>query len=386
MDIYSEFGIRKVINGEGTKTYLGGSIPDIRVMEALTQASQNFVIMMELLETAGRIISEYTGAEDSLITSCSSASMTLAVAASMMKGTELENFNIDPIERLSFDKEWLHITNILPHAHSLKNEVIIQKGHHNPFDNAYQVPGSKLIIIGNETTCSQDELKAAITPKTAAITFAPRYKAKGIKLEKIIEIGKLHDIPVILDAASELPPRKNLKKYISMGADLVIFSGGKHIGGPNDTGILCGRKDLIKLAKLQSAPYRGIGRGMKVDRTQIIGLLVALKLWLEKNEEAEFIKWSSKAKLISDEMKESWGVIKSDVYIEKERNRVFSRITLSKDKLDASEIVLKLRQGDPSIWLTYKKDNMIEIDPSNLKGEEEKIIISELKDALKSYY
>ena len=383
MSIYKKLGVRRVINGDGTKTHLGGSIPDIRVMEAMKEASQSFVIMMELIEKSGEVIGKYTGAEDGIITSCSYASMTLAVAATMMKGSGLEEFSIRPVERLSLDKEWLHITQRLPDTSWLKNEVIIQRGHNNPFDHAYKVPGSKLVIIGNENTCSENELEAAINNMTTAITFAPRYEAKGLPLEKVIEIASKHEVPVIIDAASELPPRANLKKFISMGADLVLFSGGKHISGPNDTGILCGKKDLIKLAKLQAAPYRGIGRGMKVDRTQIVGLLVALKLWSCKNEEEEFDKWRTKAHWISDKIKGTSGVLKTEVYAEERRKRVFSHITLKEDIASASEVVLSLRRGDPSIWVSYKGDSKIEIDTSNLKDEEEKIVVLALKKALK---
>ena len=383
MGIYKELGVRRVINGEGTKTHLGGSIPDVRVMDAMKEASQSFVIMMELIEKTGEVIAEYTGAEDGIVTSCSYASMTLAVAATIMKGSGLEEFDVKPVERLSLDKEWLHITQRLPDTSWSKNEVIIQRGHHNAFDHAYKVPGSKLVFIGNENTCSENELEAAINDKTAAVTFAPRFEAKGLPLEKVLKIASTHEVPVIIDAASELPPRSNLKKFILMGADLVIFSGGKHISGPNDTGILCGKKDLIKLAKLQAAPYRGIGRGMKVDRTQIVGQIVALRLWSERNEEEEFERWRTKAQWMADEMKGTLGVFKTEVYAEERRKRVFSHIILEGDEASASEIVLSLRRGDPSIWVTYKGDSKIEIDPSNLIDEEEKIVVSALKKSLK---
>ena len=138
------------------------------------------------------------------------------------------------------------------------------------------------------------------------------------------------------------------------------------------------------MAKLQAAPYRGIGRGMKVDRTQIVGLLVALKLWMNQNEEEEFEKWHTKAQWITDKMKDTPGVLFSKVYVEKHRKRVFSQITIEEDKASASKVVFTLRLENPSIWVSYKGDNIIEIDPSNLKNEEEKILVQALKKAIKN--
>ena len=387
MDVYQKLGVRRVINANGTKTHLGGSIPDLRVMDSMKEASQSFVIMMELIEKAGKVIAEVTGAEAGIVTSGSSAAMTLAAAACIMKASGLEKFEIQPVERIGLDQEWRDLIQRLPDASWTRNEFVTQKMHRNAYDHAYKVAGGKIIEVGTSEGCSQGELEAAINSKTAGIAFTarvdntPERAGLNVPLRKVVEIAQRHDVPVVVDAASELPLRSNIRKYIAEGADLVIYSGGKLIGGPNDTGILCGRKDLIKLATLQSAPYRGIGRGMKVDRTQIVGLITALRLWLEKDEEAEFKAWRAKARWIAEALREVPKILKSEVVVQEFRNRVFAFITL--DARTAANLVFDLRRGDPSIWVGLIGSNRIEIDPSNLVDGEEKIVVSSIKKILK---
>jgi L-seryl-tRNA(Ser) seleniumtransferase len=298
----------------------------------------------------------------------------------MMKGTELEKIEIQPYEHVDFDQEWLHIIQRLPNPSSQKKEVILQRGHRCPFDYAFTIPGAKLHIIGSKENCSVDELVQAINEKTLAIGFMARYEDNGLSLTEVISIAKEKSIPVIVDAASEIPPVNNLTKYITEGADLVIISGGKHLCGPNDTGILCGRKDLIKLAKLQSAPYRGIGRGMKVDRTQIIGLISAIKQYLRTDEKELYNKWKLKADFIYKNLYLPTWLDKKIVYNEK-RKRVFVHLITNENLYNTiNEMVLGLRKGEPSIWVTKKYKNAIEIDTSNLKDEEEKTLVDQINN------
>jgi L-seryl-tRNA(Ser) seleniumtransferase len=383
ISLYEELGVRKVINASGAKTHLGGSIPDLKVMNAMKEASQSFVIMMELMEKTGEIIAKVTNAEAGLITSGSSAALVLATAACIMRNSGLEKFMIQPVERLNLDEEWRDLIQTLPDASCFRNEIIIQNVHRNPFDHAFKVAGGKLIVVGTEKFCSLDDLKNAITDKTAAIAFTAHLENEGIPLNRVIEIAHNHNIPVIVDAAAELPPRSNLKRFIMEGADLVAFSGGKHINGPNDTGILCGKKDLVKIAKLQSSPYRGIGRAMKVDRTQMVGLITALRIWLNKNEEEELDGWRAKAKSIVNSFKNKSQVTKAEILEDKRVRGVHVQIAIKeKNGLLAKNIVFNLRKGDPSIWVDYIKPNKIDIDPSMLKNEEVKILVTALTNIL----
>ena len=386
MNIYEKLGVREVINANGTKTHLGGTIPDSRVMDAMTEASRSFVVMMELIEKAGEIIAEATGAEDGLVTSGSSAGMTLAAAACIMKGSELENVDTHPVERVDLDKDWIEIIQRLPDTSWTHNELIVQKMHRHSFDHAYKIAGAKLVNVGSNQGCSLKEIETAITDNTAAIAFtarvdnSPEKAGKNVPLKKVIELAHNHDIPVIVDAASELPPQSKLSEYIDEGADLVIISGGKHMGGPNDTGILCGRHDLIKLAKLQAAPYRGIGRGMKVDRTQIVGLITALKIYLEKDEKVKFERDKKMVKWMTETLTNTSNVLQSESVIQEARKRLFTFITLEPNI--ARDLVYKLRKNNPSIWIELQSIGRVEIDPSNLKDGEEKIVISNIKKIL----
>lgn len=381
MEIYEEFSMKKVINASGTMTHLGGSIPDPRVMDAMKEASQSFVIMMELIEKAGKVIAEATGAEAGLVTAGASASLVLAAAACIMRGSGLEEIDVKPTERLSFDGEWREIIQRLPNASWTRNEIIIQKRHRDPYDHAHKLVGGKMVVVGTVEGCSSEELEAAINERTTAIAFTAKMEDVGVPLKNVVEIAHRHNIPVIVDAAGELPPRSNLRRFIADGADLVAFSGGKEISGPNDTGILCGSRNLIKLATLQAPPYRGINRAAKVDRTQIVGLIVALRIWLEKDEEAEFKAWTKKAQWMTDNLSGNPRVSKAEVVVNEHRMRVQSKITLD-ERTQAADVVLNLRKGNPSIWVNYISPNTIEIETQKLGDGDEKVVVWALKGML----
>jgi len=382
MGVYEELGVRRVINASGTMTHLGGSIPDPRVMDAMKEASQSFVIMMELLEKAGEVVAEATGAEAGMVACGSSAALVLGTAACIMRGSGLEGFDVRPVERLDLDGEWRELVQRLPDASWTRDEVIIQRVHRNAYDHAFQAAGGRLVVVGTDEGCSPEALEEAITERTAAIAFTARMEDDGVPLREVAGIARKHGVPVIVDAAAELPPRANLRRYLDEGADLVAFSGGKHMGGPNDTGILCGRRDLIKLATLQGPPYRGIGRGMKVDRTQVVGLITALRLWLEVDEEAEFQAWEAKARWMAEDLRGAPRVSRSEVVVNERRRWAHARITLEEGEPTAEEVVFELRRGSPSVWMNHLGSNRIEMDPSLLREGEEKRVVSALEKAL----
>lgn len=382
MGVYEELGVRKVINALGTATHLGGSIPDLKVMEAMKEASQSFVVMMELLEKSGEVIAKVIGAEAAMVTSGAAGALVLGAAACIMRGSGLDRFKVQPVERVGLDEEWMDLIQKLPDTSWTRNEFIIQKTHRNPYDHSFIVPGGKLVVVGNEEGSSREELESAISMKTAGIAFTALREEKGVPHRELVEIARKHDVPVIVDAAAELPPKANLNRFIREGADLVVFSGGKEIGGPNDTGILCGRRDLIRMATLQASPYRGVGRGMKVDRTQIVGLTTALRLWMEKDEKTEFDTWKEKARWMVEELKNAPRVSKAEVIVNEQKMTVYAEITLDAGVPSAADVVLDLRRGDPSIWVGLVGSDRIVMGTSTLKNEEEKIVVSRLKKNL----
>ena len=290
-DLYNPFkkyGIRRVINAATSATNLGGSIPDPKVIMEMNEASKCYVNIVELQEWAGKYIAEVTGAEAGLPVASAVCGLMLGSAACIMKGTELENY--DPIKGAG---DWGKIAMKLPiRSEGLRTEFIVQKANRNSYDYSVELAGGRFI----ETGSKEWELDSAYDPnRTAGYYYTARNLKGSLPLEKVIKIAHENGAPVLLDAAAELPPKRKLKYYIAKGVDLVAYSGGKHIAGPNNSGILAGRRDLVKLAHLQSYPFNGVGRAAKMSRETIIGLVAAIKLYLEHDEKAAFDGWMKTA-------------------------------------------------------------------------------------------
>ena len=255
-NVYSRLGVKTVINCRGTWTYLSGSLEFPEVRQAQLEASEYFVNMLDLQRAVGRRLSELTGAESGIITSGSAGAMAAATAA-CMAGSD--------------DKYiWQ-----LPDTTGLKNEVVMVGGR-SAFDSAIRLTGAKLVL-----TYSPEELANAINENTAMIYTTDL----GEKLQRVVAIAKQHKIPMLLDDAAGIPPADNARLYARMGIDLYCFSGGKGLCGPQCSGLLLGRKDLIESALLNSSPREGaVCRPMKVGKEEVIGCLTALETWLKLDE------------------------------------------------------------------------------------------------------
>lgn len=285
MDIYAELGVRTIINGRGATTAVGGTLMPAEVLAAMTAAAHAFVDMDELNAKVGEKIAQVTGAEAGYVTSGSAAGMALAAAA-CIAGTDLER-----ISRL-------------PHSDGLANEIIIHRSHRIRYDQMFAVGGGRLIEIGSLDGTRPEELERAIGDKTAAIAYIDSTSTQpgALPFAEVVNIAHAHahEVPVIVDAASTLPPVDHLRRWIRGGADLVVYSGGKGIRGPQDTGLLAGRGDLIAAAKANGNPHAGIGRGMKVSKEAMVGLWVALDLFLLQDHDAEFRVHQREAETIRD--------------------------------------------------------------------------------------
>src|SRR5262245_35823123 len=224
MNFYQKLGLRRVINARSYSTKVGGSLMPPFVIQAMREAAESFVRIEDLQEAAGRLIAEVTGAEAGYVTSGAAAGLTLGMAACMA--------GLDPLRM-----------NRLPDTEGMKNEVIIQRAHRNDYDHALRAAGAKVVEVGFNYATFPYDLDQAICERTAALFFLAGTTEGNLPLEQVVEIAHGHGLPVIMDAAAELPPAKNLRQFIAAGVDLVAFSGGKHIGGPQASGILCGRKD-----------------------------------------------------------------------------------------------------------------------------------------------
>lgn len=283
-----------VINGNSWVTSLGGSIMAPEVLEAMQDAAGCFVDMVELHEKAGRFIAEVTGAESGMVTSGGSASLVLQAAASMT----------GPDEKAA---------SRLPVSDGLRNEIVLQRAHRNRYDGAWCLAGAVLKEIGTARATAEWELEAAIDDDTAAVgyVFAP-FLRHPLGLRRVVEIAHAHGVPVIVDAAAEVPPASNLRRFIDEGADLVAMSGGKGLCGPQSSGLLFGRRDLIKAAAIHSlnfdSPHAGIGRPMKASKESIVGLLKAIELFLACDHKALWRRWHGFSSHIVDQLADLKGV------------------------------------------------------------------------------
>jgi len=387
-DPYKKLGLRRVINAATCLTRLGGSIADPSVYRAMEEASKSFVQIPELQHWAGKAIAEATGAEAGHPTAGASNAITLAAAACIMKGTELENY--DPLEL----ETWGSITKKLPaHTEGLRTEFIVQRTNRNVYDHAIEFAGGTVV----EADPTEEALnKAYHKDRTAAYYYTVRSGADALPLETVVKVAHGHDAPVIVDAAAELPPRRNLKKYIQAGVDLVIFSAGKYISAPNNSGILAGRADLIKLAHLQAYPFHGVGRASKMSRETIVGFVTALRLYLQEDEEKTYNKWHKKAQWITDQLKDTPGVeagLDSQSTIEDDEPMVpvsYIKLDPKTTGITGGQLSTKLRDGDPSIEALYEPGFMLKdakdklmINPQYLDDEDAHTVVDTIKAILK---
>ncbi|UCH01448.1 MAG: aminotransferase class V-fold PLP-dependent enzyme, partial [Candidatus Bathyarchaeota archaeon] len=347
MSIYTQLGVRRVVNGRGHLTLLGGSILPKEVIDAMIDANQCFVNLDELQEKSGELVAKLLGAESALVTSGAFAALVLASAACMTGD----------------DKELIEK---LPHTESMRNEIIIQKGLRTNYDRAMTVPGAKLLEVGDEKGTLLQHIEEAINDRTAAIHFlAPGGHEGTLSFEKILRLGKDQKVPVIVDAAGQALPPENLKKYVAMKADLVCY-GAKYFDGPNSAGILCGNKALVEAAKLQmfvrfeSQGIRNIGRGMKLDRQEIVATVVALQRWLTMDHKVRLQAQNKKILWLVNELNKLKGVTAK---LGEERMEIPTSacVTLKQEKLGlkAKEVVELLKNGDPCVWTNLRGETIV---------------------------
>jgi len=322
-NVYSRLGVKTVINCRGTWTYLSGSLQFPEAREAQAEAGRYFVNMVELHHAVGRRLAELTGAESGVITSGAAGAMAAATAACMAGS--------DP------QKIWQ-----LPDTTGLKHEVIMVGGR-SAFDSAIRLTGAKLVLVDKP-----DDIANAITPQTAMI-YTTDLKEK---LEREAAIAKQHNVPMLLDDAAGIPPIDNIKLYAKMKLDLYTFSGGKGLRGPQCSGVLLGRKDLIEAAVRNSCPYEGaVCRPMKVGKEEVIGLLTAIETWLNTDSKKLYDEWNARVDRIAKLVNTVPGV-QTEIYIPDDGNRYPTlRVSWDQDAwgFGIKDCVEKLREGDPVI-------------------------------------
>ena len=364
MDIYRRLGVPKRVNGAGLLTRLGGSLMDAEVLEAMREAATAFIDMAELQTRASGIIAAHTGAEAGIVTGGASAALTLASCA-CLTGTD-----VALMERL-------------PDTATMRNEIIIHRAHRTGYDHAIRAAGAKLVEIGfNDRGAGAGvrsletwEIEAAITERTVAIAYTATPDMMP-KLASLVAVAERRALPVIVDAAAQLPPKENLRRFIGEGAALVCFSGGKALRGPQGTGILCGREKLVAAALIQMLdmdilpetwmppdgllarhfrdrfPHHGLGRGFKVDKESLVGLLTAFERFAAADIAAEVAARAGMLRRLADAIADLPGCRPREL---KEGAGSYPTLDIEIDaaKLgrDAYQVSLALKRHDPPVHL-----------------------------------
>ncbi len=359
---YEELGVTTVINCEGTMTMLGGSILRPELEAVMAQAGRHFVNMPELEVAAGKRIAEMLKLPDGY-----SALVTSGAAAAIQSGLA----GILTGDNETFIKQ-------LPDLTGLKSEVIIQKSHRNPFDHQLRTTGVKLIEI--ET---RDQLRQAISPRTAMMHFTNFANAAGqIKVDEWVKLAKEYKLPCMNDAAADTPPVSHLWDYANMGYDLVTFSGGKAMRGPQCAGLLLGRKDLVAYALLNNSPHEDtLGRSSKVGKEEIIGMVKALELYLNEDHEALAAEWQRRLESISRQIVKVPGV-NTAFFVPDIANHVpHMQITwdAAKISLTPKQASQLLRESKPAIVMGAGEDKPgLSMNSFMLQPGEDQIVASQL--------
>lgn len=370
MKAYQALGLGPMINAKGTVTAVGGSTLRPEVAAAVAAGSQEYVPVDTLLARIGERIAALTGAEAACVTAGAAAGLTISAAACMA--------GEDPERILR-----------LPEVSGEASEVIMLKSHRCPYDQAIRLSGASIIEVGGLTDPRADDLRAAISPRTAAIFyFAQAENLPGsIPLQDVLSVAKASSVPLVVDAAAELPPVENLTAYLDAGADLALFSGGKDLRGPQATGLILGRTTLIRACTANNFPNHSVGRPMKVDKGAALGLLHAVEAYMRQDFETRAAGWEAAVWSLIHELDPIPGVAAwrdfplppgvQPVTIP----RAFVQVDPKVLGLSVDAIVSALESGDPPIAVDRFPEGLV-LNPQLLESGEEKILIARIKRIL----
>jgi D-glucosaminate-6-phosphate ammonia-lyase len=370
MDIYDELGVRKIINGGATLTMLGGSIMPPEVVAAMADASRYFVQLDELQEKVGKKIAEWTHNEAAYISSGAAAGLVLSTAACIT--------GLDPDKRAR-----------LPYTDGMKNEIIIHKRGRVGYDFAIRQAGGKLVEVGTEEGASAADLEGAINERTAGIfVFYKNLMMDGqVPFEEQIAIAKRHGIPLVVDAAAQLPPVENLWWFTQQGADLALFSGGKGLCGPQSSGLILGRRDLIEACAFNACPRPFIGRPAKAGKEEIVGLMTAVRCYLNLDH-AQIMRTYEEQ--VSCVVAEFVGMphITAQRSFPNEAGQPMPRAEIHFDEqalgVSRDELLGRLLQGEPAVFLSPAGADGVYVNPQTLHPGQEMIVVERIKAALNS--
>lgn len=390
-DPYESLGVRRRINAAGALTRLGGAVMAPEVMAAMVAASRASVDIGELQDAASNRIAEATGAEAGLVTTGAAAALTLAAAASIARWD---------VARMA----------ALPHAEGFPRDILIPRTHRTGYAHALAASGARLVDIGHNDRGTGAgvrgleawEIETALTPSVVAMAFSVN-AVSIVDLPTAIAVCRTNNIPLIVDAAAQLPPKENLRRFIAMGVDLVAFSGGKALGGPQASGILAGRRDLVASALLQQldmdvapetwvpprlvdranlrgVPHHGIGRGFKAGKEEIVGLLTALDRFVKADDAADNAILEARLKKIAAALPVLSGLDVRLVSAQQTGRVPVLEIAVA----GALAVSARLQRGDPPVHLSerHAARGVLTLDPQVLLPEHDAPLVAALRAAL----
>jgi L-seryl-tRNA(Ser) seleniumtransferase len=362
-DVYKELGVRPLINAAGTYTYLSASLMPASVREAMESASRHYVNLNELHAAVGKKIAALLGSEAALVTAGAASALTMGTAA-CVAGKDPEK-----IKRL-------------PDTTGMKNEVLIPKEHRNGYDHAVRNVGVRLVEV--ETAADVDRLAGE---RTAMMLYFNHHGPEGkIPVEEFAALAKKHGVPSLVDAAADIPPVENYSRFLKMGYDLAVFSGGKVLRGPQCSGMLLGRRDLIAAAAANNSPQTdAIGRTNKVGKEEIVGLWAALEHFLRQDPASLWKEWEGRCAAIAASVSTLPGV-KAETFVPLINNAVpHLKVTWDATALGLrpDEAVKGLRDGEPRIEVRDTLKNGIEIGVWMLEAGEAEVVGRRLAEVLR---
>ena len=363
-DVIRELGVRPCINAAGTYTALTGSLMPPEVVAGIQAASRQYVRLNELHDAVGKRIAELLKCEAALVSAGCASALSLATAA-CIAGSDPEK-----IRRI-------------PDTTGMKNEVLVQRTHRVGYDHAIRNAGVKLIEV--ETS---SELEKKVNDKTAMLFFLNSADPQGkIHHEEFVVLGKKHNVPTLIDAAADVPPASNLFRFTKLGFDLVAFSGGTGLRGPQSSGLLLGRKDLIAAARLNNSPNSdSLCRTNKVNKEELVGMLIALELFLERDHDAVWKEWEARCSRITQALAE-FKDVRTEVNVPAVANAV-PHLHVSWDyeqrKLTPGQMAEKLRDGEPSIEVVPGSRRQLVIGVWMMQPGDEAIVAKRIREVLAS--
>ena len=356
--VYERLGLRGCINATGHVTRLGGSLMPPEVLDAMAEAAGAYVDIGELHRAVGKRLAQITGAQAALVTSGAAGSIVLGTAACIAGD----------------DKERIQQ---LPDASGMKNEVLMPQTPGWPWVRYVRNAGGVIVECADA-----NDLQAKVGDRSAMLMYLPSVHDDGpIPLEEVLAIGRSASIPVMVDAADKLPPPENLRRLIALGIDLVGFSGGKGLSGPQCTGLLMGRRELVEAAYLNSLSP-GIGRPMKVGKEEIVGLLTAVEVYVRRDHAGEQARWEKQLSHIEERLRSVPG-IETELYedIQTAEGKRLA-IRLSEGDRSCAEVRKALAKGNPRIMLGSGKDGALTINPQTMQPGEERLVADRFLEAV----